>query len=240
MFFVNMILVSSFAAFGRELSMIPTYVVGVIMKWIKPEPMRTQRELDASKEPPSIVWGKKIPPIIFVFLVSIIYMAIVPLIEIFAVVYFSGTYLVMKHQCLHVYDNKFEGGGQVTWAGTFKFLMACLYMGEFIFIAYCGLKKAAIQGGLGFLPLAATVLVDTMLKRNIIKPLENLSLEVAADVDEEDGELPAPGDKSKKLYGIPALDASSDEDRAPMPYRRGEEGAAVKASDVELGTSSSE
>jgi calcium permeable stress-gated cation channel len=81
-FFLNMILLSSFAAFGMELSMIPTYATKLIMRLISPEAARTQRQIDAAKTPPSLVWGQKIPPVIFIFLVSFLYMPIVPLIEV--------------------------------------------------------------------------------------------------------------------------------------------------------------
>ena len=72
-FFVNMIVCSSFNAFGMELSMMVKYIVTMIMNKISPEASQTQRQLDDKKKPPSLVWGQKVPPIIFVFMVSILY-----------------------------------------------------------------------------------------------------------------------------------------------------------------------
>jgi Calcium-dependent channel, 7TM region, putative phosphate len=72
-FFINMIVVSSFGAFGLELSMIPKHAVTFIMGLISPPEARTQRELDSGQKPPSIVWGQIMPPIIFIFLVMFIY-----------------------------------------------------------------------------------------------------------------------------------------------------------------------
>jgi calcium permeable stress-gated cation channel len=72
-FFVNMIVCSSFGAFGMELSMLVKYVVTLILNIISPEAARTQRQLDDGRKPPSLVWGQKVPPVIFIFLVSIIY-----------------------------------------------------------------------------------------------------------------------------------------------------------------------
>jgi hypothetical protein len=72
-FFVNMIVCSSFNAFGMELSMLVKYIVTKIMNLISPEASQTQRQLDDKKKPPSLVWGQKVPPIIFVFMVSILY-----------------------------------------------------------------------------------------------------------------------------------------------------------------------
>jgi len=150
--------------------------------------------------------------------VSFLYMPIVPVIELFGLVYFTGSYMVYKHQCLHVYAQEFEGGGDATWQQVFGFLMACLYIGQAVFIAYMGLKEAPIQAGLGFVPLIVTVLVHMSLTRKLIVPLRNLSLEIAADVDEKEGELLTDG-HDVPLYLQPALDMEKEE-RGPMPYRR--------------------
>jgi hypothetical protein len=165
-------------------------------------------------------------PIVAFFLTSgrianFVAVPIVPIISIFAFVYFFGTYIVMKHQCLHVYAQEFEGGGSATWQQVFGFLMACVYMGELIFIIYMGIKEAPVQGGLGFVPLIITCAFHRMLYRKYIAPIQNLSLQVAADVDIRDGELSHENrvGSVKTLYRQPALD-SEQEERGPMPYRR--------------------
>lgn len=219
-FFVNMVLLGSFADFGMELSLLPTYGIKLLMSILQPEAMRTQRQLDEAKKPPSVVWGQTVPRVVFIILVVILYMPIVPIMEFFGLIYFSGMYLVWKHQCLHVYAQDFEGGGDTTWRNVFVFLMACIYMGEAVFIAYMGIKEAPTQAALAGIPLIITILVHRILSRNVIQPLKNLSLEVAANVDIEDGELSIEQEGGDgKLYGQPALDADKDE-RGPMPYRR--------------------
>lgn len=222
---INMINVASFGAFGLELSLLPVYGVTLIMNLIQPEAQRTQRMLDDARKPPSLTWGKTIPKVVFIFLISVLYMPIVPIVQVFAFMYFGGSYLVMKHQCLHVYSTKFEGGGSVTWETMFSYLMVCMYMAEFVFIAFMGLKQGAIQSIFGFIPLVATIIMHRMLNRNIRKPLENLSLEVATAVDEE-GELELDSSVRSyaeaiegQLYGQPSLQQSKDE-RGPLPYRR--------------------
>jgi calcium permeable stress-gated cation channel len=221
-FFINLMAVGSFGAFGLELSMLPTYGVSLIMNILQPVALRTQRQLDAAEKPPSIAWAQKLPPVVFSFLCVVIYMPIVPLMELFGLVYFGGSYLVWKHQCLHVYAQEFEGGGDATWQKLFGFLMPCLYMAEVLFIVYMGIKEAPVQGILAFFPLGATILVHAMLNRNIIQPLRNLSLEVAADVDISDGELATTDVEgaraSSMIYAQPAL--NPDREREPMPYRR--------------------
>ena len=227
-FFVNMILLGSFGAFGLQLSLLPTYGMTLVMKLIQPDSQRTQRMIDASKKPPSLVWGKQIPSMVFVFLVAILYFPIVPIIEVFALVYFCGHYLIFKHQCLHVYAQEFEGGGLTTWQKLFSFLMASIYMSETAFIVYIGyLKKGWIQGFLGFIPLVGTFLVHRLLNRNIRQPLEYLSMEAAADFDIKEGVRKV--DKEivgnmevaiqEQVYGQPVLRDCLAE-RKPLPYRR--------------------
>lgn len=224
-FFVNMISVGGLGNFGMELSCLPTYGVTLLMNLLQPEALRTQRMLDDAKTPPTILWGQRIPPFIFVFLVTVIYMPIVPVVEIFALVYFGGSYIVWKHQCLHVYSQEFEGGGLTTWESLFGFLMASLYIGEAVFIAYMGIKEAPGPAGCGFIPLIITVFTHMAINRNIRTPLKNLSLEVAADIDLAEGELKKDQNSrvstsaEDQLYAQPSL-KTREEEREPMPYRR--------------------
>jgi hypothetical protein len=231
-FFVNMISVGGLGNFGMELSCLTTYGVTLVMNMLQPEAMRTQRMLDDAKTPPVILWGQRIPPFVFVFLVTILYMPIVPVVEAFSFVYFGGSYLVWKHQCLHVYSQEFEGGGLTTWESLFGFLMSSLYIGEAVFIAYMGIKEAPAQAGCGFVPLILTILTHMAINRNIRTPLQNLSLEVAADMDITEGELERDPNSSTnvedQLYAQPSLKIR-DEERGPLPYRR----SSTETEDVE-------
>lgn len=220
-FFVNMMLVSALGGLGMELSRLTVYAVQRIVSYIQSAP--TQRQLDDAKKPPAIEWGKQVPPTVFIFLVVFMYSTIVPLMQVFGLLYFTGMYLVWKHQCLHVYAVETEGGGDATWNKVFGFLIACLYMAETIFIVYMGLKEAPVPAGLGFVPLIITVLVHRALKRKLIEPLQNLSLELAAEIDRRDGVLKPPENGGgDELYLQPALDAKADE-RGPLPYRPSDE-----------------
>jgi hypothetical protein len=228
MFFMNLIIMGSFGSWGLDLSMLVAYGVSFIMRLIQPEAQRTQRMLDDAKKPQSIVWGQRIPPMVFVFLVSVLYMPIVPLVEVFTLIYFGGGYIVWKHLCLHVYATGFEGGGSTTWESFFGFLMGAIYTAEIVFIAYVGLKETPVQAGMGFVPFIITVLMHYFLNRNIRKPLRNLSLEVAAFMDEltrerrQDKESVLFSESiEQQVYGQPSLKPSMDE-RQPLPYRRDE------------------
>jgi len=220
-FFANMLIVKGLGNFGLELSMLPAYGLTFIMSLLAPEAQRTQRMLDATKTPPEIKWGSKVPHSVFVFLVMILYMPIVPLMEVFALTYFGGAFIVWKHQCLHVYAQSSDSGGVTTWQALFGFLMASLYMGEAVFIAFMGVKKAPGPAACGFVPLVLTAIFHRYINRKIINNIGNLALDVAADIDKENGELDRLEGTSvdDEVFGQPAL-KTKDEEREPMPYRR--------------------
>ena len=138
-FFLNMIIMGSFFGVSMELSQFVPWIVNVIKGKLLPEPMQTQRMLDTNTKPPTIAWGRTLPSIVFIFLVTLIYMPIVPLMEVFALVYFGAWYLVYRHNCLHLYVQVNEGGGLIF--ETFStFFMACLYTAELVVFAYLGIK----------------------------------------------------------------------------------------------------
>ena len=219
-FFINMMQVNAFGVLGMELSLIPAYGLRLVMRLVQNEALLTQKELDDTKKPPIIEWARVVPPIVFIFLVILVYMPIVPVMELFGMVYFGLYYIVFKHQCLHVYANGIEGGGQATWQQLFPFLIISLYMGELIFIGYMGIKEATTQSLVGIGPLIATGIFHRHLRRTIIVPLRNLPLEIAANVDIQDGELEQDAKDSYHLYGMPVLKTGDDEKREPLPYRR--------------------
>lgn len=87
--------------------------------------------------------------------------------------------------------------------------------------------------------LGGTLVTHFQLRRNIAGPLKNLSLEIAAKIDHDQGELPLSDDDmapssvavENLLYAQPCL-SSRNEERSPMPYRReqDEEGQQVNTS----------
>ena len=99
-----------------------------------------------------------------------------------------------------------------------------------------GIKEAPGPTIMGIIPVVVTILAHLYLKRNILAPLKNLSLEVAAHVDIDEGELSG-GDE--QIYGQPAL-KDNEEDRAPLPYRREEVAEQTRGKEVAEQTSNNE
>jgi hypothetical protein len=111
--------------------------------------------------------------------------------------------------------------------------MACLYIGKGVYITYMGIKEVLRLEACGFVPLVITIIVHMLIKQNILKPLQNLSLQVAADVDIADGKLENTGNNSidDQLYAQPALKARLNE-WEPMPYRHEEQADRKEEEDL--------
>jgi len=127
-FFFNVISVQSFGTLWVELSHIFQFIINIVMDKIQPEAARTQRMLDEGKQPKFLEWGKILPKIVFVFLVSVVYMPIVPLLSIHAFVYFGLSHLVWKHQCML---RILKAGNPL--GKSIQFIIGSLYMAELIF-----------------------------------------------------------------------------------------------------------
>ena len=80
-------------------------------------------------------------------------------------------------------------------------------------------QEAPTHSAVAFVPLAVTILVHIYLVRNVMAPVRNLSLEVAAKVDNEDGELEGDDKEEASMYAQPSL-KDQPVDRQPLPYRR--------------------
>lgn len=84
--------------------------------------------------------------------------------------------------------------------------------------------------------VGGTLITHYQLRRNIAGPLKNLALEIAANIDIQEGELdlsdadaqPSTEAVEELLYAQPSLKASADE-RGPLPYRREKETASSQS-----------
>mmetsp|Transcript_5210 Transcript_5210/g.10853 ORF Transcript_5210/g.10853 Transcript_5210/m.10853 type:complete len:573 (+) Transcript_5210:763-2481(+) len=207
-FFLNMILTQSVGKCAHDLSRIPKYSQSLFLRLWRSERTPTKRQSEASKTPDTYQWGYEIPKITFIFMVVILYCPIVPIMEIFGLVYFAARYITYKHQFLHVNAQSFEGGGNATWSSIFVFIISIIYMSEAVFIVFMGLKKSPLSSGFGFVPLVGTIVFHLNLRRNVITYLQNLPLQRAAAIDVKEGEC---SDFNRLIYLQPSLNTCLDE-----------------------------
>jgi hypothetical protein len=140
-FFLNMVILNTFVMSMFYLSNLAEFGQQILKSFLEP-PVKTDRFIE-NKKPRELLWGFYLPPIVFIVLVSFVYVTIVPLLEPFTAALFGIYYVVWKHNCLHVYGNIGEGGG-VIWERIFRYIMVCMYTSEVIVIAYLGIKVRSL------------------------------------------------------------------------------------------------
>ncbi|CAM9545889.1 unnamed protein product, partial [Phaeothamnion confervicola] len=173
-FFVNLAITATCTGLMLELSQLVAVIVKIyVMPKIKKPGMYTQRQLDASLTPGALKWGWIYPAIIFQFLVALVYAAITPMMLCFSAVYFCTAYSVFRHNTLYIYAQGNEGGGAIFYP-LYSILMSCLYIAEFVFLAYLGLKQASVASPLMIPVIIITVVGDVMVSRSAGGPASPL------------------------------------------------------------------
>ncbi len=207
MFFVNMILTQSIGKCAMDISQLQKYGITLLTRLWRPDNTITQRQTETDKIPGTFQWGYEIPQISFILMVVVLYCPIVPIMEVFGLVYFAGRYITCKHQFLHVNAQTFEGGGNATWLSIFVFIISIIYMAEAVFIAYMGLRQSPASAVFGFAPLGVTFVFHLDLRYKTITYLRNLPLETAAAIDVKEGER---SDVNRLIYLQPSLNPGFD------------------------------
>mmetsp|Transcript_5213 Transcript_5213/g.10868 ORF Transcript_5213/g.10868 Transcript_5213/m.10868 type:complete len:573 (+) Transcript_5213:763-2481(+) len=207
-FFVNMTLTQSIGKCALDISQLQKFVIALLMRLWRSESTITQRQMDRAKIPETYQWGYEIPQILFILMIVVLYCPIVPIMEVFGLIYFAGRYITYKHQFLHVNAQTFEGGGNATWLSIFVFIISIIYMAEAVFIAYMGLKQSPASAAFAFVPLVVTFVFHLDLRYKTITYLQNLPLQRAAAIDVKEGEC---SDFNRLIYLQPSLNTCLDE-----------------------------
>ncbi|CBJ31516.1 early-response-to-dehydration protein [Ectocarpus siliculosus] len=151
-FFLNTLIVSLLAGLAMDLSRIIPLIIKTILGALANDVGKSDRELRNAQAAPSLNWGVFYPQLLFVLLIVFCYAAIAPIVLPTASLLYLGSYLVYKNQALYVYVQTAESGGGSMYL-LFSFSMACLYIGEVVFLAYIGIKEGAYE------TIAAVVLI---------------------------------------------------------------------------------
>ncbi|PCH41949.1 DUF221-domain-containing protein [Wolfiporia cocos MD-104 SS10] len=130
---------------------------------------RTPRDFAELNAPPMINYGVVYPQAILIFVITLLYSVIQPLILIFGAVYFGVAYVVYKYKLLFVFYKPYESQGQA-WPITF----ARLIWGVVIFIIFMMglfiLKKSYILATL-LAPLLGGTVIWSWYTDKLFRPL---------------------------------------------------------------------
>jgi len=226
-FFFNILLVDTFFGLVMELSQIVPVVILFILRTIKKDEKRSQRDLNSRYDAESLVWGKLFPPIIFKLLVGLVYVCIVPVIQPVCAVYFGLAFLIYKNNALHVYGQKAEGGGAY-FPLLFFYVICCLVTAETVMAVYFGIKQGGPQSTISIILIILTVLFYRRIHQKFVSFSRILCIEKARDLDEnllsEGGEVPrsVEGDLPTKLNNydyVPLALQVGKWENEPKPYR---------------------
>ncbi|QRW07106.1 membrane protein [Ceratobasidium sp. AG-Ba] len=136
-FFLSYVMLQGVGIMPLQLLNIGIIVPRVIYQMFTETP-RDYAELNA---PPMINYGVVYPLAILVFVVTMIYSIIQPLILIFGAIYFGVAYLVYKYKLMFVFYKPAESRGEA-WPITFRRLMWALTLFQTFMTGIFTLKKA--------------------------------------------------------------------------------------------------
>ncbi|KII85606.1 hypothetical protein PLICRDRAFT_44934 [Plicaturopsis crispa FD-325 SS-3] len=143
---------------------------------------RSPRDFAELNAPPMINYGTVYPQAILIFVVTMLYSVVQPLIVIFGAIYFGVAYVVYKYKLLFVFYKPYESQGQA-WPLTFIRLIWGVVMFLVFMIGNFILKSSFILAGLVGPLLGVTVLWAWYIHKNYRPLSKYVSLSSVSEVE---------------------------------------------------------
>ncbi|KAG8221618.1 hypothetical protein J3R82DRAFT_1895 [Butyriboletus roseoflavus] len=132
---------------------------------------RTPREFAELNAPPMINYGIVYPQAILIFVITILYSVVQPLIVIFGAIYFGVAYIVYKYKLLFVFYKPYESRGQA-WPLTFVRLIWGIVIFQIFMIGILTLRQCYIMSSL-LVPLVLATATWSWYTHKTFRPLSN-------------------------------------------------------------------
>ncbi|KAF8838304.1 DUF221-domain-containing protein [Paxillus ammoniavirescens] len=132
---------------------------------------RTPRDFAELNAPPMINYGIVYPQAILIFVITILYSVVQPLIVIFGAIYFGVAYIVYKYKLLFVFYKPYESRGQA-WPLTFVRLIWGIIIFQIFMIGILTLRQCYIMSSL-LAPLVVATVVWAWYIHEAFRPLSN-------------------------------------------------------------------
>ncbi|KAF8312131.1 DUF221-domain-containing protein [Clavulina sp. PMI_390] len=139
-FFVSYVVLQGFGVMPLQLLNLGTIVPRIFMRMFF---TRTPRDFAELNAPPMINYGAVYPQAILIFVITLLYSVIQPLILIFGAIYFGIGYVVYKYKLLFVFYKPYESRGQA-WPITFARLVWGVIIFQVFMIGVFSLSKSFI------------------------------------------------------------------------------------------------
>ncbi|KAI6038575.1 hypothetical protein EDC04DRAFT_2694215 [Pisolithus marmoratus] len=143
---------------------------------------RTPRDFAELNAPPMINYGVVYPQAILIFVITILYSVVQPLIVVFGAIYFGVGYLVYKYKLLFVFFKPYESQGQA-WPITFVRLVWGIVIFQVFMIGILTLRQSYIMSSL-LVPLLAGTVAWSWYIHSAMRPLSHaVSLSSVCEVE---------------------------------------------------------
>ncbi|KAG9019505.1 hypothetical protein FRB90_001166 [Tulasnella sp. 427] len=139
-FFLNYVVLQSLGIMPLQLLNLGVVLPKIFYRMFLTSTPRDFAELNA---PPMVNYGAVYPQAILVFVITLLYSVIQPLILIFGAVYFGVAYVVYKYKLLFVFYKPYESRGQA-WPITFSRCIWGVVIFQVLMTGIFGLKKKLI------------------------------------------------------------------------------------------------
>ncbi|KAG2142930.1 hypothetical protein DEU56DRAFT_870510 [Suillus clintonianus] len=167
-FFLSYVILQGFGIMPLQLLNLGVIIPRMVLRMFR---TRTPRDFAELNAPPMINYGVVYPQAILVFVVTILYSVVQPLIVIFGAIYFGMAYFVYKYKLLFVFYKPYESQGQA-WPLTFVRLIWGIIIFQTFMIGILTLRKCYIMSSL-LVPLLAGTVIWSWYIHETFKPLSS-------------------------------------------------------------------
>jgi hypothetical protein len=164
-------------------------LVPFIIFWVKSKFLAsTERAKARLWQNQSFDYGKQIPKDTIIALLAITFACICPIIAPAALIYFSISYIVRKHDVVYVYKALYQTGGKI-WTPIFHQIITGVFTFHAVMVCLLSLKKS-VAGPLIVIPLPfLTFIFCRAAAATFWRPMEALSLMAAAQIDDKEAKV---------------------------------------------------
>ncbi|KAG6332150.1 hypothetical protein ID866_6939 [Astraeus odoratus] len=143
-FFLSYVVLQGFGIMPLQLLNLGVIIPRMIMRIFV---TRTPRDFAELNAPPMINYGVVYPQAILIFVITILYSVVQPLIVVFGAIYFGVGYLVYKYKLLFVFFKPYESQGQA-WPITFVRLIWGIVIFQVFMIGILTLRQCYVMSSL--------------------------------------------------------------------------------------------
>ncbi|KAG9311311.1 hypothetical protein JVU11DRAFT_8399 [Chiua virens] len=167
-FFLSYVILQGFGVMPLQLLNLGVLIPRMIFRifWT-----RTPRDFAELNAPPMINYGVVYPQAILIFVITILYSVVQPLIVIFGAIYFGVAYIVYKYKLLFVFYKPYESQGQA-WPLTFVRLIWGIIIFQIFMIGILTLRQCYIMSSL-LVPLVLATAAWSWYIHKTFRPLSN-------------------------------------------------------------------